>query len=70
VKHLYVNTKDLRDRRIRLTPTRYFEDYTNTGAIGDPTTASKEFGAKIVDSVVERIVDALRWYKSEVMSSR
>ncbi len=45
--------------KIQPNPTRYFEDYTNTGSVGDPTYASKELGEKLIEASVDRILYVL-----------
>jgi creatinine amidohydrolase len=42
--------------KVQPNPTRYFEDYTNTGSVGDPTYASKELGEKLIEASVDRIL--------------
>ena len=47
------------DERIQPNPTKYFEDYTNTGSVGDPTKASKELGERLIETSVDRILYVL-----------
>lgn len=51
------------NERFSSAPVRYWEDLTDTGATGDPTKASKELGAKLIDVIVTRIIYSLRQFK-------
>lgn len=46
-------------------PVRYWEDLTDTGALGDPAQASEELGARLVDTIVERLVYSLKSFKEK-----
>ncbi len=41
----------------------YLKEFTKSGVIGDPTKASKEKGEKIVETIIERLVDFLKELK-------
>jgi creatinine amidohydrolase len=48
---------------LKFNTAKYFEENTDTGALGDPTKSSKNFGKKIIEYVVNKIIDNLYWYK-------
>jgi len=41
----------------------YLKEFTESGIIGDPTKASKEKGEKILEAIIERLVDFLKELK-------
>jgi creatinine amidohydrolase len=63
-KSIYIEIDPLKKQRVILTPISYSEKISKTGAYGDPTTASKELGSKLINTVVERIISTLKWHKT------
>ncbi|MFQ6075109.1 MAG: creatininase family protein [Candidatus Bathyarchaeia archaeon] len=53
------------EERFSPSPVRYWEDLTDTGALGDPAQASEDFGARLVDTIVERLVYSLKSFKKK-----
>ncbi|MEM4141215.1 MAG: creatininase family protein [Nitrososphaeria archaeon] len=41
----------------------YFEEFTKSGVIGDPTSASREKGQRILDIILDRLIDFLEKLK-------
>jgi creatinine amidohydrolase len=51
------------EERFAPSPVHYWEELTDTGALGDPCQASSEFGAQLVDVISERLVYSLIRFK-------
>ncbi|UCH01637.1 MAG: hypothetical protein JSV20_07230, partial [Candidatus Bathyarchaeota archaeon] len=51
------------EERFTPQPVRYWEDVSDTGALGDPTQATEEFGATLINTILERLQYALKMYK-------